>query len=78
MKSESGKMDQEKCNISKNSVASNILFVVTVLEWQAEHLKPAIFDSSSVPNSLTRAIKAQWRDFASVSKPYQFKNILDG
>lgn len=74
---EDGEKAEESCHIPKNSSASNILFVVTVLEWQAQYKKLATFDTDK-GNSLSRAIRSQLREFKSGSKPYQCQKIYDG
>lgn len=50
--------------IPSNSEERIILFAITSLEWQAEYLKPAEFNFiKNNADSLSRALKAQHRDF---------------
>lgn len=65
--------------IPANSEARNILIAFTCLEWQAEYHQPAKFESIGEPNSLTRAILSQYREFGkSTTKPYQMQNMYEG
>lgn len=73
-------MSEVKSKKSKSSTAINaemrvILFVITIMEWQSENRKPAEFEKFVAKNSLSRAIKAQLRDFQQDVKPFQYKNI---
>lgn len=74
---EKDKKKRKKClsNTSINAETRIILFVITCMEWQAEYRKPAEFDKFVADNSLSRAIKAQLRDFQQDVKPFQYKNI---
>lgn len=64
--------------IPANSEARNILFAITVFEWQAEYSQLAQFSSKCKSNSLTRALIAQFREFGKQNiKPYQLKDIYD-
>lgn len=62
--------------IPSNSEPRIILFAITCLEWQAEYLVPAEFGQLHNPISLTRAVRAQFRDFdQTLYKPSTKKRI---
>lgn len=69
------KKSRKNLQIPSNSEARIILFVITCLEWQAEYLSPAEFHQLDNPISLTRALRAQCRDFGEKYKPSTKKKI---
>lgn len=69
------KKSRKNKTIQSNSEARIILFGITCLEWQAEFLSPAEFGQLDNPISLTRAIRAQCRDFDEKYKPSTKKKI---
>lgn len=69
------KKSRKDLKIPSNCEARIILFVITCLEWQAEYLSPAEFHQLDNPISLTRAVRAQCRDFGEKYKPSTKKKI---
>lgn len=67
------KKSRSSKEIPSNSEARIILFAITCFEWQAVYLEPALFAPLDNPISLTRAVRAQCRDWGEYKPSIKWK-----